>query len=239
MRDVSQALQLVLLLGLCTIYLYNLRVLRVVDRLPEETRAWWQSLLVIGNMAMGGFVLTAVCTRFVFSSLSLEGKAYWVLRSSPVPLTELLRAKFRIWLFPVATIGSILLASGAAAINAESHLIIASGLMSWIICYGIVGLAVGFGAYYANFDWEHPSQLAASFGSLMYMVCCAVFVVVNLMPASIILLMRTWRNLGHPISAFQWYAVIISCTGLLIYMNYPITRWSLAVGERRLCEREL
>ncbi|MCB0338157.1 MAG: hypothetical protein KDD53_01070, partial [Bdellovibrionales bacterium] len=230
--------QLMLLLGLCTIYLYNLRLLRVVDQLPDESKAWWQMFLVCGNMAMGGFVVAAVCTRFVFPTISLEGKAYWILRSGPCSLKSILRTKFLIWLVPVGSIATILLVSGAFAINADVPIILMSAAISWFMAYGIVGLAVGVGAVYANFDWEHSSQLAASFGSLIFMLTSTVLIGINLLPTSFLILIRTWKHLEQPISELEWYLAVAGCVFLLLYVNYATCRWALQIGQNALEDRE-
>ena len=127
-RDMTQAVQLLVLLGLCMIYLYNFRVLRTVQGLPEATRLWWQAALVLANIGMGGFVIAAVSTRLVFPSLSLEGKSYWILQAAPVSLGGILRAKFWAWFPPVATISSVIFASGALAIDTEPHIVVIHAL---------------------------------------------------------------------------------------------------------------
>ncbi len=238
LRDMSQSVQLMLLLALCSLYLYNLRILRVVDQLPENARVWWQSFLIIGNMAMGAFVIAAVCTRFVFPSISLEGRAYWILRSSPLPLWNVLKAKFKIWYLPVCLIGTVLLLSGALAIQADPIILLVSGIISWIVSIGIVGLAVGLGSAYANFDWEHASQLAASFGSLVYMLCSTIFIGINLIPITMLLLIKNMKILNYEVSDINWYLSIVSCLALLLYLNLITARWAIRVGEQSLKERE-
>jgi len=238
LRDMTQSVQLMLLLALCSVYLYNLRILRVVDQLPEAVRIWWQGFLTIGNMGMGAFVIAAVCTRFVFPSISLEGKAYWILRSSPMGISDLLKAKFKIWYFPVAFIGSILLLSGSFAIQAEPHLVIISALISWIVCYGIVGLGVGLGSVYANFDWEHSSQLAASFGSLVFMLSSTILIAVNLIPITLLMLIKNIQFGKLPLPTMHWYFIIGSCFIFLVYLNYAVAKWAMKIGENSLLERE-
>lgn len=236
-RDMTQAVQLLLLLGLCMIYLYNFRILQSVGGLPEATRLWWQGFLVISNLAMGAFVITAVCTRFVFPSLSLEGQSYWILQSSPISIGNLLRAKFWCWLVPVATISSVIFASGALAINAGPHVVFLNAISSWIICYGIVGLAVGLGAFFANFDWEHTSQLAASFGSLVFMLLSTLLILINMLPSGLLIFLRTLKMAGYEFSDSHWYTAVTCAALLLIYLNYVSTRWALGVGENALLER--
>ncbi len=236
-RDMTQAVQLLLLLGLCMIYLYNFRILQSVSGLPESTRLWWQGFLVVSNLAMGAFVITAVCTRFVFPSLSLEGQSYWILQTSPMSIRSLLRAKFWCWLFPVATISSIIFASGALAIDAGPHVVFLNAISSWVICYGIVGLAVGLGAFFANFDWEHTSQLAASFGSLVFMLLSTLLIAANMLPAGLLIFLRTLKMAGYSFTDAQWYVAVTCAASLLIYLNYASTRWALSVGENALLER--
>jgi ABC-2 type transport system permease protein len=236
-RDMTQAVQLLLLLGLCMIYLYNFRILQSINGLPETTRMWWQGFLVVSNLAMGAFVITAVCTRFVFPSLSLEGQSFWILQTSPMSIKDLLHAKFWCWLVPVATISSIIFASGALAINAGPHVVIINALASWVICYGIVGLAVGMGAFFANFDWEHTSQLAASFGSLVFMLFSTLLIFLNLLPAGLLIFLRTLRMAGYTFTQTNWYVAVGCSALLLVYLNYVATRWSLRLGETALRER--
>jgi ABC-2 type transport system permease protein len=239
LRDLTQTIQLMLLLGLCAIYLYNLRVLRVVEELPIGIRHWWQGFLIIANMAMGAFVIAAVCTRFVFPSVSMEGQSYWIVRTAPISLQQILRTKFWIWLVPVTFIGTVLLVSGAFAIRADPQIVLASGLLGIIVCYGIVGLAVGLGAVYANFTWEHTSQLAASFGSLIFMISSSTLIGINMLPTTLIIMLRGIDESQHSLPESHWYATLASCIVLLAYINYVTTRWALKVGENSLREREL
>ncbi|MBX7144552.1 MAG: hypothetical protein K1X79_08895 [Oligoflexia bacterium] len=236
-RDMTQAVQLLLLLGLTIIYLYNFRVLHAVGDLPENSRVWWQGFLVASNLAMGAFVITAVCTRFVFPSVSLEGQSFWILQTAPLSIRDILRAKFWCWFIPVSSISSVIFASGALAINAEPHVVLINALSSWIVCYGIVGIATGLGALFANFEWEHPSQLAASFGSLIFMLCATLHIGLNLIPSGTLIFLRTLRLSGYEFSDLQWYSAVFCAAALLSYLNYAATRWALTIGENALKQR--
>lgn len=236
-RDMTQAIQLLLLLGLTMVYLYNFQVLHNVEQLPEQTKLWWQGFLVGTNLAMGAFVMTAVCTRFVFPSVSLEGQSFWIIQTSPLSIKNFLRAKFWCWYFPVAIISSVIFGSGALAINAEPHIVIINILTSWVVCYGIVGLAVGLGAIFANFDWEHTSQLAASFGSLIFMLSATVLIAINLLPSGLLIFLRTLKLSGYGFTNLEWYLTIASTSALLTYINYCATRWALNAGVNALRAR--
>lgn len=238
-RDMTQAVQLILLVGLCLIYLYNFRFLQNVEGISENTELWWRSFMVLSNLAMGAFVTTAVCTRFVFPSVSLEGKAFWILQAAPLDPYRVLRAKFLCWLLPVAGISSIIFSSGALAIDAPPRIVAVSALSSFIICYGVVGLAIGLGAMFANFEWEHSSQLAASLGSLIYMFASMLLVFVNLIPTATLIGLRTLHYTGQRFDAWEWSFAVLSCSFLLVYANYSATRWALALGDTALRNRTI
>ncbi len=237
-RDITQALQLLLLLGLCVIYLYNLRLLHAVQGLTDAMRMWWEGFLSITNICLGAFITSAMCTRFVFPSLSLEGQSFWILQTSPSSTREILRAKLLAWYFPVALVASVVFSAGAFAINAAPMVIVFNVVMSWVIAYGIVGLAIGLGAHFANFDWEHPSQLAASFGSLVFMLLSVVSIFINMIPPLILVFLRAERLSGTGLSDSKWHLAILCTSVLLLYLNFATTRWALAVGEGSLNDRQ-
>jgi len=236
-RDMAQAIQLLLLLGICIVYLYNFRLLHSVEGLPEATRLWWRGFLLISNLAMGAFVIAAICTRFVFPSLSLEGQSYWLFQNSPMTIADILKAKFICWLIPVSLISSIIFVSGSFAIDSNFQLILINAISSCIISYGIVGLAVGFGAFFSRFDWDHPSQLAASFGSLIFMLFSSILIFLNILPITLLIVLGGIQYENPNFPALHWYSATIATLTIMAYLNICSTRWSLKLGERSLLEK--
>lgn len=186
-RDVTHTIQLLMLLGLCAIYIFNLRVFLDIESFPADSREWWQKFFFVSNSSIAAFVTTGFCTRFVFISLSLEGKSLWILQTSPLSLKEILEAKFRSWYLPVAVLGSLVFCAAGLSLGVDRERLLVSLVVSWIICYGIVGIAIGMGARFANFSWEHSSQLAAGFGNMVFMISSIGLIALNLVPACIML----------------------------------------------------
>ncbi len=81
-RDVSQWSQLLLLLALMLVYLYNFRVLDL-DRLPFVSSVI-KNVYAFVNLGMAGLVMATVAVRFVFPGVSSEGAAFWIVRTAPV-----------------------------------------------------------------------------------------------------------------------------------------------------------
>jgi len=195
-------------------------------------RSTWQSFLLIGNLMMESFVVTAICTRFVYPSISLEGAAFWLLSSSPLSIREFMELKFWFWFIPVAALAGIFLAIGNYMVGTGFYILLISFATALAICYGVVGLAIGLGAYWANFDWEHPSQLAASFGSLMFMLLSVALILMSILPVVMFVVVQheTTLEISRLPSALTGLA-------LLIALNYLSARLALELGERKLIER--
>ena len=71
-----------------------------------------QNVVPFLNLGLAGFVLASVAARFIFPGVSLEGRTFWLLRSSPMSMRELLWSKF--W---VGTLPLLVLAIGIVGVT--------------------------------------------------------------------------------------------------------------------------
>jgi ABC-2 type transport system permease protein len=232
-RDLAQSSQLLFLAGLCTLYLGNIRLFVALDSFPAGIRQNWKAVFLIMHVAISAFFTISICTRLVFSSLSLEGKHFWILQTSPLPMSHLLRCKLIGWFVPIALLSAIVFASGVFLILEQVDLTVLYTALSLFISYGVVGTGIGLGAYFADFSWEHPTQLAMSIGSFVYMLICAALVMINLIPLTIILRIAPSTSTIHGITNLAWTGLMVALTALA---NTSIAELSLRLGERRLRE---
>ena len=106
-RDTTQWSQLVLLAVLVVVYVFNIKFLPLRG---EGVSFFLRNVIPFLNLALAGFVLASVSARFIFPSVSLEGRTLWLLKSSPLAMRDLLWAKF--W---VGTLPLLVLASASSA----------------------------------------------------------------------------------------------------------------------------
>ena len=236
-RDMIQVLQFLMLLGLCMIYLYNFRMLHSVNALPPPSREWWRGILVFMNLGMGGFVLTAVCSRFIYPSISLEGRAFWLLQAAPISALSVLRTRFWFWYIPAALLGCCILIIGSSAIDPAAEIVVINIFVSLALCSGMVSLALGIGALFADFEWEHASQLAASFGSLVFMMASIVLILASMVPIGVLIFVYAVRSIGYGVSVYTWYTCAGLSIFLLAYLNFLVSHWALQLGEQALRKR--
>jgi ABC-2 type transport system permease protein len=173
LRDTTQWSQLLLLLALVVVYLYNFSVL------PSNftfATFFLQNLFSFLNLGLAGFVLSAVAVRFVFTSVSAEGRAFWILRSSPLTMEKFLWSKFWTAAPPLLALSQVLTIASNHFLGATPFLTVLSSLTILFVTFGIVGLAVGMGAAFPNFKFENVTQIAGSSGGLLYMIAATSFV---------------------------------------------------------------
>ncbi len=120
LRDVSQWSQLLLLLALMMVYLYNFRVLDL-ERIPYMS-GFLKNVYAFLNLAMAGFVMSTVTVRFVFPAVSAEGAAFWIIRTAPISLQDFLWSKFWTGLVPVLVLTEILIVAGNELLGVDPFL---------------------------------------------------------------------------------------------------------------------
>lgn len=226
-RDTTQWGQSVLLFGLLTVYVINLRhFTRQLDS------AFWISLVSFLNLGACALNVATITTRFVFPQFSLEGRRVWVVGLAPLGLARAIRIKF--WL--AATV-AWLLTAGLTVLS--GHLL----RLEWprigyfvgattVMTFTLNGIAVGLGVLYPNFRETNPSKIVSGFGGTFCLVLSFAYIL-----ASVVVLGAGspwgWRD-GEPQpgrAVFAW-TVFVLVSFLAGYLPYRL-------GQRRAATVEL
>jgi len=192
LRDVSQWSQLLLLLALVLIYLYNFRVLDL-DRIPYMSGVI-KNVYGFVNLGMAGFVMATIAVRFVFPAVSAEGAAFWIIRAGPVSMHDFLWSKFWTGFVPVFLLTEGLTITANEFLGIDPFLKVVAAAAIVFMSLALVGLATGLGARYPRFNAENASQVAGSYGGVAFMIVAVFFVIVMIVllgwPSSLYLLGR-------------------------------------------------
>jgi len=235
-RDNTQWSQLLLLLALIVVYLYNFSVLDL-KKSPIPT-FYLQNIISFLNIGLASFVAASLAVRFVFPAVSQEGFAYWIIRSSPLTLKRFLWTKFWIYAPPLIIVAEILIVLSNYLLNVTSFMMVISTATIFLIVLGLVGLAVGLGAVYPRFEAENLAQVATGFGGMIFMILGAIYV-------AVIVTLEAWpvyaifmaqlRGLAWPV----WkIAVIGFCFLGVIAVNLAAVFVPMYLGLNRLAARE-
>ena len=198
-RDATQWSQLILLAVLLIVYVFNIRALPLYT--GEKVPYFIVTLVVFLNQGLGGFVLSAIAARFIFPSVSLEGRQLWLLRSSPLDLRAMLWSKYWVGTIPLLVLALTIGIVTNRILQAPPFMMFMSIITT--VCYTLAvgALALGMGVLYPQFETENAAQIPTSFGGLVFMMAAvsllAVIIVVEAMPVSEQL--RAWQA-GEPAS---------------------------------------
>ena len=176
LRDVSQWSQLLLLLALMLVYLYNFSVLDL-DRIPYMSDVL-KNFYAFLNLGMAGFVMATVAVRFVFPMVSAEGAAFWIIRTAPVRMRDFLWSKFWTGLVPVLILTECLVVASNELLGVAPFLKYVTGVSIVFMSVALVGLAAGLGARYPRFTADNATQVAGSYGGVSFMILAVLFIIV-------------------------------------------------------------
>ena len=99
-RDSTQWPQLMIIVAINIIYVANISMIDL-SKLPAGYSIIIKDVLFLVIMGFAGFVIASIAARFVFSSISIEGKSFWVVRMAPMTPGEFLKEKFWINFWPL------------------------------------------------------------------------------------------------------------------------------------------
>jgi len=173
-RDTSQWSQLILLLALVVVYVYNFSVLPL--RGSPLVTFYFKNVIAFLNLALAGFVIASVAVRFILPSISLEGRSFWITKSAPMELNRLWWSKFWVGLVPLLVLGEVLVVATNHYLKVMPFMMWLSTLTLFCMTFGVVGLGLAIGAAFPKCDADNASKVAAGMGGLVYMIVCMSFI---------------------------------------------------------------
>lgn len=168
-RDPARWTQLFLLAALVVLYIYNARSFPMGGY-------FYRNLVGFLNLGISGFVLSALCVRFVFPSVSLEGRSLWVTMAAPVPMRRFFLAKYIFAAVPLCLISLVLSLTTNLVMRVDGDMIVLFAAASLAMALALVGLNLGMGAVFPYFRYENEGQIPASPGGVIAMILSLIYV---------------------------------------------------------------
>lgn len=180
-REPSQWLHLALMVSLLGAFLISLATLHFSNDQPAA-----QATAFLTIFMFIGFLIASITLRFVFPAVSLEGDAFWCVRTSPLHVGKLY------WYKTFAAFGSVAFLAAALAFvsisvfHDDRMLAGVASVAALFISLALVGLNVGAGSYFAMYKEKNPIRVASSQGAsltfLASMVYLTIVVAILLIP---------------------------------------------------------
>jgi ABC-2 type transport system permease protein len=236
LRDVTQWSQLLLLLALVVVYLYNFQVLDL-DRIPYMA-GFIKNVYAFLNLGLAGFVMATVAARFVFPAVSSEGAAFWIIRTAPITSRDFLGSKFWSGFVPLVIMSLTLtvVANEFLAVAPFLKIVTATGII--FMSVALAGLATGLGARYPRFSADNATQVAGSPGGVAFMIAAVSYVILMVVllgwPSSLFL----WRMSRLHVRPFRpdEIALIAVCFTTAMALSVAIFLYGMRTGVKALEE---
>lgn len=191
-REPIQWIHFVVMMGLLVIFLSSVSTLNIKLE-SVELRAVVYLVVFIFNI----FLINSLALRFAFPMVSLEGSAYWSIRSAPVSPSTVYWIKFML-VMAILGVLSIIIAFLSNIPYLFVHSVV--GEKPWMVEYVVpqfpvkvlaycsivvtpivtitlVSLNFGLGSAYANFIEKNPIRIASSQGATMTFLLSVVYLV--------------------------------------------------------------
>jgi ABC-2 type transport system permease protein len=229
-RDASQWIHLVVMIilaGLFSVSVSNLNLhLRVLDM---------QLLTYLVIFAFGGFMISSLALRFVFPMIGMEGRAFWVVRSSPVGDVKVLLVKFVLGFILVFILAEYIAISSNIPFFKMTEmrpLLLWFGIFSafWI-SLATVSFDLGLGGYFANYLERNPIRAASSQGATLTFLATLfylfILVVIVLIPIS------AYFTTLFRYQYFKTELIVLPGT-LFAVISYLLSAFGLSIGLRSM-----
>lgn len=219
LRDTSEWSQLFMVGALVVVYLYNFKVLPL-DRSPIPTE-YLARMIAFANVALVGFIAASLAARFVYPSLSSERGAFYLIGSAPLSLARFLFYKYLFYLLPFTMLTVLLVAVSNHLLHISGPMWLVSLFLSLLLTWTTVAMALGFGAWFADFRSENRVS-AMGPGAVLYLFCTLLYQMLLLGPLAwpVYRLTRRWLRTAvlPPLEGLllaAWAAAAVAISALL------------------------
>jgi ABC-2 type transport system permease protein len=236
-RDWGRLSQLLLLLALIIVYLYNFSVLPQLD--SAEANLFLKNSVAFLNIGLAGFVISSLGVRFLFPAVSAEGRAFWILKGSPVSLHRVLWVKYFFYLTPMLLLGLFLVIMTNRLLGLGFFISAVSTVSIFFITLAVTSLSIGLGVLYADLKESDPSAVFSGFGGLMTMLYSGLTVAgIIILEAFPVYRIVTANYFGRPLNHTDLFIIttLIMCSfGLALFAAiYP-----LKLGLKRIMDLQI
>ena len=228
-RDTSQWSQILLLLVLVVVYVFN------IYKLPLDLPAL-RMLVSFLNIGMVGFVVAAVSLRFVFPQVSLEGNSFWIIRSAPLSVHRFMWEKFWLSVVPLAILAICLILFSNIVLKVDAFMMSFSTVTVMLLTVGLTGMGIGMGAGFPRFHVENIAQIESSMGGVLYMVFSLFYIGLTIALEAVPVRMYVLGQIGTRLFTSS---ILLGITATMIVMNILVTYLPMRWGIRFIKNMDL
>ncbi|MBA2688096.1 MAG: hypothetical protein H0U64_08340 [Gemmatimonadaceae bacterium] len=172
-RDTTQWSQLILLAVLVVVYVFNVRYLPLGQ---GGVSFFLRNVIPFLNIAIAGFVLASIAARFIFPSVSLEGRTLWLLRSAPISMRDVLWSKYWVGTAPLLTLAVLIVFVTNVLLDVSAFMMTVSIFTIVFLTCAVAAMALALGTVFPQYESENAAQIPTSFGGLLFMMASVTLI---------------------------------------------------------------
>lgn len=218
MRDPSQIVHLSILLFLILLFISSIPSVALI----AGNNFYLQTVVYISVLLFNGLLVTALSLRFVFPLISLEGEAFWKIKTSPISIKKYVKLKLFPYLISILLLSLVL--NLFSNYKFSIYLIILSTLITIFIAIGLVYLNFGMGGYFAIYKEKNPIRIASSQGATITFLVAILYIALLVVGLFVPLLKYFERlaklgehNIGYLLEATILIGIVSIILSMLFY----------------------
>ena len=158
-REPSQVIHFIVLMVLILLFISSVSSVTLLGSYSY----YLQSIVYMSVFLFNALLIGTLSLRFVFPLISIEGIAFWKIKSSPVNIHRYFIIRLLPYIILIFVISQLL--SFFSNYQFSIHLKMISALINALIVPGLVFLNFGLGAYFADYKEKNPIRIASSQGA--------------------------------------------------------------------------
>ncbi|MEO0293646.1 MAG: hypothetical protein ABIN61_05435 [candidate division WOR-3 bacterium] len=175
LRSPIQWSQLLIIGTLLVIYTFSLRRTPLYVKDP-----FWLSIFALINTAFIGYITVTLSLRFVYPGVSLEGRTWWILRSSPLSPSLFLQSKGIFFLLVNILISQPVVILSNIALVKYTKIVVLSAILSIIFSIVSIYLSISLGTIFADFRETNPAKIASGAGGLLTAIINLFYIAISM-----------------------------------------------------------
>ncbi|MBT6594990.1 MAG: hypothetical protein HOB34_02730 [Nitrospina sp.] len=228
-RDPEQWSQLFILFALVCVYIFNIMHLPLSNKVLRD-------VVSVLNVGLVGFVMAALISRFVFTSISVEGRSFWLIYTRPVTMQSFLTSKFWMYFPPLLFIAELLVVVSNQLLEVDAFVMQVSVAGVFLLTFGLTSLGLGLGTLYPKFDHENISEISSSSGGVLFMILALSYIgLVLMLGARPIYVHLNEKFLFKSIGGLE----VPICYALIFVLTWAVSHIPLRLGIRSLNARDI
>ena len=173
-REPGQWIHLTVILFLIAVFMVSLS--GIDGKLLNANNYSLRAIIYITIFLFNLFLISSLSLRFAFPALSLEGDAYWKLKSSPISMKKYMIVKFLTIFLIIFSLGQGLNYFTHIAFSRDLYL--SSSINTGFITLATVSFNFGMGSFFINLKEKSPIRLASSQGASITFLFTIVLIIV-------------------------------------------------------------